>query len=164
MRRKSVYVAALAAGLIVTAGSGLAFAETSATPTDTTTTTTTATTTTAPTTTTTPPYEKVSVAVNPTKGLPGTKISVKTLCAIADVGTVNSDAFGVVQVQRQPDGSESATTTVRNVKPGTYQVTFRCGHNTASTTFTVLGRQVVVVPRGPANTGDGSLSREVSNF
>lgn len=172
MQRRIMYAAAIAAGMVLTAGSSLALADTtattSATSTTTATTTTTTETTTTPPTTTEPPTVKPWIKVSPNAGTPGTKVTVTAACEDPVINTVFSEknALTVGALTRDKDGHQpwklTASATINNVPSGHYAVTVKCGDTRVYTEVQVLARQVVVVPKGPANTGDGSLAAQVA--
>ena len=166
MRNKAMYAAVLAAGVLATVGSSVAFADT--TPTTSTGSTTTVTTTTEPPTTTTqPPVVTPKIELNPTSVQPGGKVNIRVTCSDPKLSKVTSPVFDAVTVVRDASGHQpwrlTGVATVRgNAPKGNYVVSVTCGDKTVSTTLTVIPAQVVVVPKGPAQTGDGSLSGFVS--
>ncbi|RSD22038.1 hypothetical protein [Amycolatopsis eburnea] len=94
------------------------------------------------------------LTVSPAQAQPGARVKLDFACQTrepAEKVTVRSAAlvFGK---------GMWATGTVKDVKPGKYAVTLRCGPETSSATLEVLPvrRQVVKVPAGAPQTGDGT--------
>ena len=111
------------------------------------------------------PAPRPAISIVPTKGLAGTKVTVNVICV--DLRPVTSAALTIGAVAALPGGGEgqpyfAVTGKVKNVKPGTYRVSTKCGAELISTTFTVLADkpapakvQVPVKPKKAPETGGG---------
>lgn len=109
----------------------------------------------------TPP--RASISIVPTKGVAGTKVTVKVICV--DLQPVTSAALAIGEVASLPGGGEgrpyfAVTGKVKDVKPGLYKVSTKCGAEAISTTFTVVApkaspvkAQVPVKPKSAPETG-----------
>jgi hypothetical protein len=111
------------------------------------------------------PTSRPAISVVPTKGVAGSKVSVNVICV--DLQPVTSAALTIGEVAALPGGGEgrpyfAVTGKVKNVKPGTYRVSTKCGAELISTAFTVLAdkpapakAQVPVQPKKAPETGGG---------
>lgn len=147
--RRTLVVAAVSAGLVLTAPA--AFAATS------------------PSSSTAVPQPsdhvgvpKAFVHVLPKAARPGTKVEVRLGCVASGTQDLASPALTIGELRRvgpQDDPAKApagvATAVVKQVKPGEYPVSFSCGGAEISTKFTVLGdsKQVAKVPSGAPQTG-----------
>jgi hypothetical protein len=113
---------------------------------------------------------KAEVTVDPQKGAPGAKVNIGVLCSEPVPVTSKALEVGKLEPALEYDVDNpryAATATVKDVKPGVYDVATNCGSAEITTTFTVLGdapapapkakAQVPVKPKGAADTG--SLDR-----
>jgi hypothetical protein len=112
-----------------------------------------------------PESPAAAISVVPTKGVAGTKVTVNVICV--DLAPINSTALSLGEATPVEGGGENrpyfaVTGKVKNVKPGTYSVTSRCGGGLISTKFTVLASkaapvkaQVPVKPKRAPETGGG---------
>lgn len=96
------------------------------------------------------------------RGHVGEKVSVAAACG-ADASPLTSPALRVTApLARNAEGHQPwalfAETVVKAVRPGAYPVSFSCGGEPVTVHFTVVARQVPVVPEGAPETGDGSLA------
>lgn len=96
----------------------------------------------------------MNVQVNPKKVRAGERISLFAECK----ATATSEAFGTVQLRSDEAGQAAEVTLRRDLKAGTYRVTFRCEDGeSAERTFEVTG-SAKPVPSGGAETGGGGTS------
>ncbi|WP_033293209.1 hypothetical protein [Amycolatopsis jejuensis] len=124
---------------------------------------------------------KAFVRVLPSSGRAGDKVLVRVGCEASAISGLKSSALQIgklsaVGPQKDPAKApvSQATATVRkDVKPGTYQVSFSCGGAEIGTKFTVLAakpatkpapKQVTKVPSGAPQTGgtDGPVADSAS--
>ncbi|RZQ62774.1 hypothetical protein [Amycolatopsis suaedae] len=125
----------------------------------------------APTSPSKPPGPQLTVKVSPSKGKPGTKVSISYDCQVEGAAWYGYPSSGAIDIKSSP-ASDKATGTVKNVKPGEYSIDVLCQYKggsrrEGSATFTVLGAeqlqpapakkpgQVVKVPAGGVETGGG---------
>jgi hypothetical protein len=112
------------------------------------------------------PPSVAAIHVDPSKGKPGAVVTVGASCGQGlELTGVTSEALTIGEwtvVGGDPDAVPTwfAEATVRDVKPGEYAVSGRCGDEKVATTFTVTGAvepvkdaQVPVKPKGAADTG-----------
>jgi uncharacterized protein (DUF2141 family) len=96
----------------------------------------------------------MNVQINPKKVRAGERISLFSECK----ATATSAAFGTVQLRSDEAGWAARVTLRRDLKAGTYRVTFRCEDGeSAERTFDVTG-SAKPVPSGGAETGGGGTS------
>ncbi|WP_236795685.1 hypothetical protein [Amycolatopsis sp. GM8] len=116
--------------------------------------------------TTTQPSLPVYLRLSAYSGHAGEKVSVAAACD-ADASPLTTSALSVTQpLARNAEGHQPwalfAETVIRDVRPGSYPVSFHCGGDPVTVHFTVLARekraQVPVVPKGAPQAGDGSLA------
>ncbi|MEC3982355.1 hypothetical protein [Amycolatopsis sp. H20-H5] len=97
---------------------------------------------------------------------PGTKVSVTAACE-SDASPLTGKALRVkAPLARNAEGHQPwalhADAVVTDVAPGSYPVSFRCGDQPVTVSFTVLPKsvpkQVAVVPRGAPRTGAGGMA------
>jgi hypothetical protein len=112
-----------------------------------------------------PETPHASVSIVPAKGVVGTKVTVNVICV--DLQPVTSAALAIGEVASLPGGGEgrpyfAVTGKVKDVKPGLYKVSTKCGAETISTPFTVVASkaspvkaQVPVKPQRAPETGGG---------
>ncbi len=112
--------------------------------------------------------EGSALTVSPQSARPGQSVVVRLTC-LGDKGSTSSPALRMGRADGAA-GSLYENATVASVKPGTYSVTSSCAGKPLSASLTVLGakkpskpvpiseHQVTVVPKGAAETGDGSLA------
>jgi hypothetical protein len=122
--------------------------------------------------TTTEPALPVYLQLSAYSGHAGEKVSVAAACG-EGAGPLTSQALRVTApLAANTEGHQPwalfAETVVGAVQPGSYPVSFHCGGEPVTVQFTVLARQVPVVPKGSPHvrvvpkgapqTGDGSLA------
>jgi hypothetical protein len=100
-------------------------------------------------------------------GHAGEKVSIAAACG-ADASPLTSEALKVTEpLAANAEGHQPwalfAETVIRDVRQGSYPVSFHCGGDAVTVHFTVLARekavaQVPVVPKGAPQTGDGTLA------
>jgi hypothetical protein len=97
-----------------------------------------------------------NVSVRPGKVRAGERIEIVAQCE-SDKSTATSDAFGTVALRPTEGGTGIARVTLRrNLRPGTYRVTIKCGDGrTATVTFEVTGAPKDGPPKGGPDTGAG---------
>ncbi|MGW4061290.1 hypothetical protein ACWEGE_23620 [Amycolatopsis sp. NPDC004747] len=109
-----------------------------------------------------PTWLKLSAA----SGHAGERVSLTVACE-SEVGPVTTKALRITApLDRNAEGHQPwaffGESTVAAVAPGTYPVSVRCGGETLTARFTVLGKprpsQVKVLPHGAPRTGDGSAA------
>jgi hypothetical protein len=98
-----------------------------------------------------------NVSVHPTRGVAGTKATVWVRCDREPSG-ISSAALTIGKRTGKPEETWYGTfATAKDVKPGVYKVTAKCGAKDVSTTFTIVpaksNAQVPVKPKGAAETG-----------
>jgi hypothetical protein len=105
-----------------------------------------------------------SISVEPKKGVAGTKVEIEVICV--ERQPVTSAALTIGSTTELPGGGEGrpyfeVAGKVKNVKPGVYRVSTKCGGEPISTSFTVLPSanspqpaQVPVKPKRAPETGD----------
>ena len=108
-------------------------------------------------------HEDIAVLLFPDKGKKGDRIQLNIRCA--ELPTVSSAAMDISDLRLLPEGENFKSVyfgegVVKDVQPGAYDVSAKCGGTDVSATFTVLGstvpaknNQVPVKPKGPADTG-----------
>lgn len=124
----------------------------------------------APTTSNQGDSEGATLSVTPKSVKPGQDVVVRLSC-LGERGPIKAPELRL-------DGAEGAAGSTYNnasvpsvTTPGTYTVSSSCAGKPLSATFTVNGathkkpvpiseHQVSVVPKGPAETGDGSLAAD----
>jgi hypothetical protein len=111
------------------------------------------------------PLPRASISVDPKKGVAGTKVTINVICT--DLAPVTSAALSIGEVTALHGGGEgrpyfAVTGKVKDVKPGFYRVSTKCGVAPISTNFTVLASkpsptkvQVPVKPKRAPETGGG---------
>lgn len=100
----------------------------------------------------------VNVQVNPGKVRAGERITLFAECG----ATATSDVFGTVRLSPDEAGNVAVVTLRRNVRPGTYRVSFRCDNGeTGTRTFEVAGPPRPA-PLGGPQTGAGTGRRPES--
>ncbi|RZS36779.1 hypothetical protein EV193_10613 [Herbihabitans rhizosphaerae] len=128
------------------------------------------TTTSKPTTTTSssqPGPDLVWLRLSAYSGYPGEKVSVAAACDRGEVSPLTAVALRQTEpFGSNPDGHQPwaffAETVIKDVKPGSYPVSFHCGGDPVTQHFTVLerkqGTQVKEIPQGPVDTGGGGTA------
>ena len=110
----------------------------------------------------------VGLTIEPQTARPGAQVTLSGQCyKTNNLYPFSSPALDPAQWQRRDTYLVVAQTTVRNVQPGRYEVSFRCGGKTVQASFTVLGAgpgaqpapppggQVQRKPKGAPETGGG---------
>lgn len=129
-----------------------------------------------PTTTTEPSSQPLPVflQLSAYSGHAGEKVSVASACD-AEASPLTSEALRVTEpLAANAEGHQPwalfAETVIRDVRQGSYPVSFHCGGDPITVHFTVLARekvakqvpdkakQVPIVPKGAPQTGDGTLA------
>lgn len=104
-----------------------------------------------------PPASGVELRVEPQTGKPGTQVTLRGTCyKVYPPYPVESSVLEPVEWTRTSPSTLEATTRVRDVKPGTYKVTFYCAGSPATVNFTVPGAPGPAPGPGPGPNPPGT--------
>jgi hypothetical protein len=96
----------------------------------------------------------VGVQINPSKARAGERITLFAECG----ATATSEAFGTVRLGRDEAGYAAQVTLRRNLKAGTYRVTFRCDDGESAERILEVSGPAKPAPSGGPGTGGGGTA------